>query len=122
MFGTLETIFPTEICRLILIYEGRIEDAWIKTFVASHYRRTMQSLFGWRFSFGHALGIHSLFYANALANNLHGAPIKKRIPRKYIAPYMRDIDRYDMARELNTRRVAYAKRHKTLFHVYMGSN
>ena len=107
---------------MILIYEGRIEDAWIKTFVASHYRRTMRELFGWRFSFSHALTHHSLFYANALANTLYGPPRKKRVPRKFIRPYLADIARYDMARELTARRVSYAKRHRTLFHVYIGRN
>ena len=122
MFRALDSIFPTDICRLILIYEGRIEDAWIKTFVASHYRRTMQELFGWRFSFSHALTHHSLFYANALANTLYGPPRKKRVPRKFIRPYLADIARYDMSRELTARRVSYAKRHRTLFHVYIGRN
>ena len=122
MFRSLGQIFPSDICRVILLYEGRIEDAWIKTYVASHYRRTMQQLFGWRFSFCQALSNHTMFYANALANNLTRAPRKKRIPRKFIAPYLEDIARYDMARELNARRVNYAKRHKTLFHVYLGQN
>jgi hypothetical protein len=82
----------------------------------------MQQLFGWRFSFYQALSSHTLFYANTLANNLGCAPRKKRIPRKFIAPYLDDIARYDMTRELNTRRVDYAKRHRTLFHVYIGRN
>ena len=122
MFRSLALIFPSDICRVILIFEGRIEDAWIKTYVASHYRRTMQQLFGWRFSFCQALRTHTLFYANTLANNLRYAPRKKRIPRKFIAPYLDDIMRYDMTRELNARRVDYAKRHRTLFHVYIGRN
>ena len=120
MFRALDSIFPADVNRLILIFEGRIEDAWIKTYVASHYRRTLQQLFGWRFSFYQALTSHPLFYANALANCMYGAPRKKRIPRKFIAPYLDDIARYSMSHELNARRVAYAKRHKTLFHVYIG--
>ena len=120
MFAILGSIFPTDVCRLILIYEGRIESAWIKTYVACHYRKTMQTLFGWRFSFSQALGCHSQFYANALANNMYRTPIKKRIPRKFIAPYLDDIKRYDMTKALNDRRVAYARRHRHLFHVYIG--
>ena len=119
MFLTLASIFPTDVCRLILIYEGRVESAWIKTYVAAHYRRTMQDLFGWRFSFSQALGCHTQFYANALANSLFRVPIKKRIPRRFIAPYLADIQRYNMSKTLNDRRIAYAQRHRHLFHVYL---
>ena len=119
MFQILDTIFPRPICRLILIYEGRVEEAWIRTYVASHYKRTMQQLFGWRFSFYQALTTHAQFYANALANTVFCAPKKKRIPRKFLAPYIDDIDRYDMRKVLTKRRLSYAKRHKTLFHVYI---
>ena len=119
MFLILDSLFPRPVCRVILLYEGRIEDAWTRTYVASYYKRTMLRMFGWRFSFYQALSTHAQFYANAMANLAFCAPRKKRVQRRFLRPYIADIQRYDMSKVLERRRISYAKRHKTLF-VYIG--
>ena len=91
MFEKLFTIFPRDIAIEIVLFEGRVTNAYLQEYVSQVYAATYQKHFGYHHNLryvtrdGHALHFYAA-WADAARSETPDI-VKSRTPRGFMRPY-----------------------------------
>ena len=116
MFKVLLNHFPKSIAIEIVLFEGRVTDAYLQQYVAQVYAGVYKKYFGYRHNLTYVTKTRCslTFYAawSALIRTQCPAALKSRIPRGYMRPYRGFVPTVRLEKE----RIRLSSKLKKYFH------